>query len=973
MATTAQPKKGLKRSKSLKNLLSRARHAPTAEDEEILPCRPVKQAYAQHHVTTDDIHLRPTDGAPGIPRRSSSRQRNTWPQSDKERAAGSHNFDTVPHLVRTPWEAERRFSRRPQSQRMPLVDLRPLPRRIFEQLPREIYHCILDHLEAAHVVRSTVDVAGLQSSMKALLLTSKRWHRPAREHMYRTIWLPSNEELPKRTLSFRSSQTRLKMLLRTLGESDALSGMVRHIRVTASLACTLDGAAGLALDRRAAYAVVMDIINLCPNLESLSGYSPPVRDSLSTKLFVPLALRPGLKAHAWNIQAHQLGGSLVPEFDSIDLVECHDDWRQLDTLALCSSPDLDLGIGMVSAILQRLPSLKHLMLSRLHRRDFHNGTLMTLPALRSLRLDHLEGLTDHGLEQLAHTRTASSLENLSLVGLELTSLRTVQQLLAHLGRLRKFVLVQDTSPAMPPGMQASSASNNLGSPSLEYLHWDVLVAGTSTSLIANGIASGRFPSLRKVKVPGDYDGAVQALCRPIAQETMDAGDLELIDRFKSDRYERFLRLSQIQAQLRIRECRQQPSFNVVVHDPNKRISATHVIGSYLGDMESKIEYSLEPDVEGSHYALIDFGDVEAPKAVYERREECARTVRGEQLLDLSKKQKQASFKSGVSPIPTPFTKAPTSLDPFLEQLDPAQVYITHIDRHLVETKKQIFQIPVLLNGGIALLLAWRIYAAFPFYWAILLTLLGYPSSATVDTANTTRNEQVWILAKRTLVFLADFLAFRFVGVWPLGFFLEQPCNPVIWRWKIGFRADEIVVRVSRNWGAKDLMDGVKQGEENAFFKTRILPAIEKQLLRQKTGYLLMDKSWDLDFQLMLDAHTLVKQEKFEMKALDKLVLAHMDGVGWIAWQWETDYDVVEERRKKVVAFKEALTKAGKESLFWKWMDILENERDTDGGFTAEGQQRVADRVQVAFAKEGINFEELTKDVGGIEGLTVKKP
>ncbi|KAK0248021.1 hypothetical protein B0A54_01378 [Friedmanniomyces endolithicus] len=281
-----------------------------------------------------------------------------------------------------------------------------------------------------------------------------------------------------------------------------------------------------------------------------------------------------------------------------------------------------------------------------------------------------------------------------------------------------------------------------------------------------------------------------------------------------------------------------------------------------------------------------------------------------------KPKQQTTFKPAASPIPTPFTAAPPTLEPFLTQLDPSQVYLTHIDRHLPETKKQIFLIPVLLNGTIALLLLYRLYAATPTYWAILQTLLGYHSAATVDTVHTTRSDQLWILAKRTLMFLADFLAFRFVGVWPLTFFLEQPCNPVIWRWRLGgFLTDEIVVRVSRNWGAEDLMQGVKQGEENAFFKTRILPAIEREVLRTKTGYLMMNQSWDLDFQLMLDAHTLVKQGQVEMRGLEKMVLVFMEGTGWIAWQWESDYDVIEERRKKVVAFKEELTKAGKESLF----------------------------------------------------------
>ncbi|KAK3679474.1 hypothetical protein LTR78_001035 [Recurvomyces mirabilis] len=328
--------------------------------------------------------------------------------------------------------------------------------------------------------------------------------------------------------------------------------------------------------------------------------------------------------------------------------------------------------------------------------------------------------------------------------------------------------------------------------------------------------------------------------------------------------------------------------------------------------------------------------------------------------------------STISQIPTPFTKAPTILTPLLDRLDPAQVYITHIDRLPPDHKKQIFLIPVLLNGSIALLLLWRLYTAIPIYWAIVQTLLGYTSSATVDVVNTTRREQIWVLLRRVGMFLFDFLLFRFVGPWPLTFFGERPANPVVWRWRLGFLPEEVVVRVSRGWGAEELMKGVKQGEENAFFKTRILPAIDGVVLRRKTGYLLMDKSWDLDFELMLDAHALLKQEDIKAaRDLDKFVLVFMDGVGWIVWQWETDIDVVQDRRKKVIMFKELLTKLGKESLFFKWMEIVEEERDTDGGFTTAGQQKVAERVQREFEKEGVDFEDLAKGVGGLEELPVE--
>lgn len=337
----------------------------------------------------------------------------------------------------------------------------------------------------------------------------------------------------------------------------------------------------------------------------------------------------------------------------------------------------------------------------------------------------------------------------------------------------------------------------------------------------------------------------------------------------------------------------------------------------------------------------------------------------------SRRAKQPASKTAQHQIPAPFTTAPASLEPFLQRLDPAQVHITHIDRLPREHKRQIFLIPVLLNGTIALLLAWRLWVALPKYWILLQTFLGYVTAATVDTQTTTRKEQIFIVLKRTLMIAGDYLLFRFIGVWPLTFFAEQPANPCSWRWTLGFQGEEVVVRVSRRWGAEDLIQGMKKGGESPFFKTRILPAIEPTFMH-KTGYLMMDKSWDLEFELMLDAHTLLKQEQIRMEDLEKRVFVHQDGVGWLAWRWEEENDVVEGRRKKVVQFKEKLTAMGKESLFWRWMEIVEEERDVDGGFSAERQQKVAKRVQDEFQKNDVDFEEVVQSIGGLDEMPAAK-
>lgn len=254
--------------------------------------------------------------------------------------------------------------------------------------------------------------------------------------------------------------------------------------------------------------------------------------------------------------------------------------------------------------------------------------------------------------------------------------------------------------------------------------------------------------------------------------------------------------------------------------------------------------------------------------------------------------KKPASKVDDSKYPAPFERAPDAIEPFLNQLNPSQIYITHIDRHRAEYKKQIFTFAVLVNSTIAFLLAWRLYVAVPKYLALLRTMFGFVSNETVNTLTTTRNEQIWILLRRTGMMALDFLLFRFIGPWPLTFFLERPANPVTWRWTVRFLPEEVVVRVSRNWDGEDLMKGTKRGEQSPFFKTRIEPAIERRFM-DKTAYLMMDGSWDLDFGLMQDAHVLLKEDKVKQQDLNGVVLAHQEGSGWLSWKFGNDSDGVD--------------------------------------------------------------------------------
>ncbi|KAI9661091.1 MAG: hypothetical protein M1821_009418 [Bathelium mastoideum] len=338
-------------------------------------------------------------------------------------------------------------------------------------------------------------------------------------------------------------------------------------------------------------------------------------------------------------------------------------------------------------------------------------------------------------------------------------------------------------------------------------------------------------------------------------------------------------------------------------------------------------------------------------------------------------QPSTSTTVTTTSIPPPFSPAPSSLNPFLDTLDPSKVYITHIDTHSPTFKKQIFAVPVFLNLAITVLLIWRISYAGPTYLGLLASALGHPNAYTIDLASTPRTSLLRIIAGRAIMFLLDWGLARIVLPWPVTFLLEQPANPVSWRWRCGFCAREIYIRVSRRWGAAELVgpEARKKGAESAFWRTRVMPAIERAYVTGKTGYLMMDASWDLDFGAMVRATRLVDEEKVGLEAFEKSVWCYGGPeVGWLAWEvWKLDVEQgteQEEARKKIVAFKDRLTAMGKENLFFRWIEIVQYESSQEGGFTAERQAEAVRQARELFQKQGVDFEEFVGEMGGKEGL-----
>jgi len=519
-----------------------------------------------------------------------------------------YSFDQTPTLTKTPWEADRTKRNSPlwwAGQR----PSRPneLPAHVFEQLPHEIYSCILGHLEDTYTNGPTIDVSGRKRTLRTICLTSKRWTKVGIEHLYRDLWLPSSTTGNKRARRFSMARpkSRLELLLRTLAEAPSLSLLIRRVHITAALAKELDGIDTSDAQRRAAHNMLREVIEICTEVEIVTGYNPPATRE-HAEWYKLLFSRGRINAHAWSLDLRK------PRVFSIGrFVDFHERWQWLATLVLCKTDPSDRGVGpgIISAVTKSLWSLKHLMVSGFGREDFHNGTLLALNPLQSLRLENLESVTDQGIFQLSQARNAFSLESLSLINLELASLRTIQALLENMPRLRRFRLVQDTSPTLLVGSGPQNRRNALTSESLEYLHWDTMIPGLAIESLANSIRKGTIPNLRTLKAPSDPNGSLQALCRPIHRLSLTTDDLNFLDSVDQDRYTRSLRLSRLQAHLRIRNSRSQPSCNVVISDEDEEIQQTHVIGSCLGDVRSRVEYVLEPDVQGSQEALASLGDV----------------------------------------------------------------------------------------------------------------------------------------------------------------------------------------------------------------------------------------------------------------------------------------------------------------------------------------------------------------------------
>lgn len=337
-------------------------------------------------------------------------------------------------------------------------------------------------------------------------------------------------------------------------------------------------------------------------------------------------------------------------------------------------------------------------------------------------------------------------------------------------------------------------------------------------------------------------------------------------------------------------------------------------------------------------------------------------------------------------------RAPSSLQPFLDVLSPREVYLIHVDNSPQEMKKQAFLVPVVLNIVIVAIIAIRIYMVRDVYPALFATLIGLTSSMNVDTTTMSWSEIAQTIIRRTGTFLIDYFLLTIFVSWPIRFIQ----GPVTWRRRIGFLNREIIVRRSQR-SLSDTLERNRWIREDDAARDKIVAAVTPDKLL-KTGFLLVDADWDLDYPAMVRAHNLVSsprtrkdndddKNKTANLSLDDFrtaVLVNTDADGWLIWHVGDENEISnpnssspspspagKERsaqRDQIIAFRDRLSALGKEDLFFRWVELIQYESTRPGGFTPERQASAMEQVKQLFEDAGVDFSQFWDDVGGMEGM-----
>lgn len=200
----------------------------------------------------------------------------------------------------------------------------------------------------------------------------------------------------------------------------------------------------------------------------------------------------------------------------------------------------------------------------------------------------------------------------------------------------------------------------------------------------------------------------------------------------------------------------------------------------------------------------------------------------------------------------------------------------------------------------------------------------------------------------------------------------------MWRWKIGYKAREVVVRKSRRW-AEQIFVVAENDDEAAIcgegkiggkaYEEQVLPGIDPTWVRGRTGMSMLDRNWDLWYQGMADAHMLIEKDKVKIEDFSRrMVAVHESKRGWLVWKCKDEDDDDGNNTEKLQKVKAKLENMGKEELFWKWAELVQFETETNNNHTAEGVEDLRRKGREMFGRHGVDFDEFWKEVGGLEDM-----
>ncbi|EZF48748.1 hypothetical protein H103_07672 [Trichophyton rubrum CBS 288.86] len=418
------------------------------------------------------------------------------------------------------------------------------PMQVFtNRLPDEVYECILSHLWSLHVSSCTEGcLTCYMRDLYSLSLTNRAWEKAVRGKLYNKIHLHGSDSPgPLKKYKWKRG-SRLRLLRRTLRERKALANMVFELRVPELDAPLMTGKQHLVLQEYR--DLVASVVMVCPNLERLLGLSIPYYHEFD-RLTHALSTRKKLKEHAWIIgpnaevteRSQSKATEVLDQAQVYQFLSHHTSWSKLESMVLHSMDSKGiLEHGVFIRMFNFLPALQNLSVSGFEADNFTDRTLLFLPTLTSLRLEGLQGVTENGLARYVGRPEARGLKSLALIEQNISSLLILSKILASLGCLERFTIVQSSVvPSLPEGGMVFQPL--LASATLKHLHWDVAcpngadalnqidtvpfskvlnTANTPNSHLAQSILHVGFPSLERLRAPLDIDplGALQNVCRP---------------------------------------------------------------------------------------------------------------------------------------------------------------------------------------------------------------------------------------------------------------------------------------------------------------------------------------------------------------------------------------------------------------------------------------------------------------------------